>query len=203
MEHARLAGEASVITAFIKRHAYEDRHTMHRSINLLVGCLLLLPLATSANIIHTTGSITANGEGSVAYTLFDQNAPGWTGIYVNSWDFDTYVYLFESDGYLDSSDYITRNDDGGLGLNSFIGRVLNAGSYILAVSDYYLSLSEALSGYNSNNYYGDYSLTIASRAHVGFPTSSVPEPTTLSLLGLGLLGAGLFRRRMKTPPAAR
>ncbi|MES9943895.1 MAG: DVUA0089 family protein [Candidatus Thiodiazotropha sp.] len=170
---------------------------MYKSSNLILGLLLLLPLATSANIISTTGSITASGAGSVAYTLFDQSTAGWTGISVNSRDFDTYVYLFESNGALDDTDYITHNDDGGLGFNSFIGRMLSAGSYILAVSDFHLSLSEALSGYNSNNRYGDYAITIASRAEVGFNSSSVPEPTTLSLLGLGLLGVGISRRRAK------
>jgi hypothetical protein len=165
---------------------------MHKSINLIVGFLLLLPLATSANIISTTGSITAVGEGSVAYTMFDQNASGWTGIVALSPNFDTYIYLFERDGALDGSDYIAHDDDGGPGLNSFISGVLNAGSYVLAVSDYHLSLSEAISGYNSNDQYGEYYLAIASSAEVGF--SSVPEPTTLSLLGLGLLGIGFSRR---------
>lgn len=171
---------------------------MHKPINYLAALLLLLPLATSANIITGTGSITASGTGSVDYTLFSQVVAGGTTISVNSEDFDTYVYLFADDGSLDSGDLITSNDDRSFfSLNSRITRYLGIGSYILAVSDYNFYLSEAVSGLNTNNRFGDYDLRIASWGEVSFDSSSVPEPTTLSLLGLGLLGAGISRRRAK------
>ncbi|MEJ2609120.1 MAG: PEP-CTERM sorting domain-containing protein [Candidatus Thiodiazotropha sp.] len=168
---------------------------MKISISFLSGLLLLLPVVSFANAITTTGSITAFGEGSVSYTLFDQDQAGRTRISVKSRDFDTHIFLFENDGMLDASDYVTRNDDGGRGLNSLINVVLNSGSYILATSDYHLSLSEAISGYNRNNYFGDYRVKIKSKSNVSF--SSVPEPTTLSLLGLGLLGVRLSQRLRK------
>jgi hypothetical protein len=169
---------------------------MNKMTTFLAGILLIIPFATSANMITSSGSITARGENSVAYLFFDQNRRGRTKISVNSSDFDTHIYLFNNDGFLDVGDFITRNNNRSpSNSNSWINRVLGAGSYVLAISDFNLRLGEAIRGNNRNDMYGKFDVSIKSKRHVNF--ASVPEPTTLSLLGISLLGAGFIRRFTK------
>jgi hypothetical protein len=169
----------------------------------ITAALLSLPAAAFANTITDTQTITSGGAGSVGYTYFTQDATATTEIQTLTNNFDPYMYLFYDDGSLDSSDYIADDDDSGIDSdydsfnNSLIGMPLSAGNYIVAVSDYYLSLVDAISGINTEiaengTGYGSYDLQISSDANVSL---NVPEPTTITLLGLGLLGIGLSRRK--------
>src|SRR3546814_16540865 len=62
------------------------------------------------------------------------------------------MFLFRNDGSLDAADFLASDDDDGLPAGDFFNSVINtgdeigvlpAGSYIIAVGDYELSLAEA------------------------------------------------------------
>ena len=75
---------------------------------------------------------------------------------------------------------------------------LNLGTYFLgfALYDTY-PIFDPLSGWDRDPWIfqtGDYTLNLTG-ADFSEPTSSVPEPTSIALLGLGLAGMGFSRKR--------
>ena len=178
------------------------------------GLLLATVLASSVNaaLITETHNITASGAGSVGYTYFDVTTAGNFDIYTMGPTIDPVLYLFHNDGTLDSADFIASNDDScsssqcglaGSFSNSLIDEFfLSVGSYIAAISDFGFTQSEAISGLNSNNLTGLASIVVAvgdtdtsgASARLSNATS-VSEPGTLALLGLGLIGLATVRRQ--------
>ena len=168
----------------------------------LLASIAFIAGTAQANTISTTVRIDdAPINQTVAYVNFDVTDAGSFDISATSSFLDgtdPFIYLFRRPASVGT--FIESDDDSGFFNNAFIDRSLAIGNYVLAVSTYTFSLSEAINGYNGSVNFltdGNVDITISSRNGIAnfVNPSAVPVPAAAWLFGSALMGFAGFRRK--------